>query len=142
MNKNNIEFYSGKEVSQKSELHKLQKPEFIKPEMKEISTSKGKFNITQNMKQEDIDNVQPIGLNVKYPKYFYDGLMHSINTYNNDMDTAIKKGMVEPHSLTTDSIGQRTSNIKSELKKLWEKMPEIAEAFLSPHVTEEENILL
>lgn len=152
MSKNNVELYSNEEVLTESELQQLQKPKFdrpsfVKPKIEKAVDTKGKaFDITQEMTQEDIDNIPRIQITAKYLKKFYDGLMKSIHKYNEDASTEIINGIIEPLSSAIDNIGRNTSKIDSklrtlqnELNELREDIPGFLEAPPLPHVTGEEN---
>ncbi|MDE5059328.1 hypothetical protein OZD66_05915, partial [Wolbachia endosymbiont of Drosophila baimaii] len=81
-------------------------------------------------------------LTIKHLKNFYDGLINSINKYDENMDSAIQSGIITQLSSTIDSIGSKTSSIDSELADLRNSIPDIGEAPPLLHITGEENGLL
>jgi hypothetical protein len=95
MSKSNVELPSSKEGSKEDKLQQLQKPQFekpsfLKPEIEKIFSKKAQkeFNINQKMTPQEIDEIpQNITINLRYFKKFYDGLMNSINAYNEDTST-------------------------------------------------------
>ncbi len=147
MNKN-IKLYSSEEVESNNALQlskpKFDKPSFEKPVIKKIVSGKTKeeFDITKDMTQEEIDKMPQITLTIKHLKNFYDGLINSINKYDENMDSAIQSGIITQLSSTIDSIGSKTSSIDSELADLRNSIPDIGEAPPLFHVTGEENGLL
>ncbi|MFP3021194.1 MAG: hypothetical protein ACEY3F_07890 [Wolbachia sp.] len=147
MNKN-IKLYSSEEVESNNALQlqkpKFDKPSFEKPVIKKIVSGKTKeeFDITKDMTQEEIDKMPQITLTIKHLKNFYDGLINSINKYDENMDSAIQSGIITQLSSTIDSIGSKTSSIDSELADLRNSIPDIGEAPPLLHITGEENGLL
>ncbi|WP_265032709.1 hypothetical protein [Wolbachia endosymbiont (group A) of Sicus ferrugineus] len=147
MNKN-IKLYSSEEVESNNTLQlpkpEFDKPSFEKPVIKKIVSGKTKkeFDITKDMTQEEIDEMPQITLTIKHLKNFYDGLINSINKYNENMDSAIQSGIIKQLSSTIDSIGSKTSSIDSELEDLRNSIPDIGEAPPLLHITGEENGLL
>ncbi|MDR1139314.1 MAG: hypothetical protein LBJ80_02370 [Rickettsiales bacterium] len=151
MNKN-IELHSDKMASEEVTLPEVKKPSFNKPTfqipvIKEIvsSKTKQKFNITDEMQPEEIEKLPQITLTLKHLKNFYDGLMKSINRYNDDISKEIKDNII---SSTIKYIGNSTSGIESKINSiktnLEEKIaevrneiPDIGEA--PPRITGEEN---
>ncbi|AGJ99103.1 hypothetical protein wNo_06970 [Wolbachia endosymbiont of Drosophila simulans wNo] len=150
MNKN-IKLYSSEEVvlNNASPLQKpeFNKPIFAKPEIKKVITQavpQG-VDITQDMTAEEIESIVPISASIKNLKIFYDGLMKSINKYNDDVSEAITNGIVTPLSLTIDNIGIKTSEIDTKLTNLktrLDEMPELGQAPTLFRSTGEENGLL
>ncbi|MFP3022497.1 MAG: hypothetical protein ACEY3K_06135, partial [Wolbachia sp.] len=144
MNKN-IKLYSSEEVESNNALQlqkpKFDKPSFEKPVIKKIVSGKTKeeFDITKDMTQEEIDKMPQITLTIKHLKNFYDGLINSINKYDENMDSAIQSGIITQLSSTIDSIGSKTSSIDSELADLRNSIPDIGEAPPLLHITGEEN---
>lgn len=99
MNKN-IKLYSSEEVESNNALQlqkpAFDKPSFEKPVIKKIVSGKTKeeFDITKDMTQEEIDKTPQITLTIKHLKNFYDGLINSINKYDENMDSAIQSGII------------------------------------------------
>ncbi|MEY2393539.1 hypothetical protein [Wolbachia endosymbiont of Tettigetta isshikii] len=151
MNKN-TELHSDKIALGEVTLSEVKEPSFNKPTfqipvIKEIvsSKTKQKFNITDKMQPEEIEKLPQITLTIKHLKNFYDGLMKSINKYNEDISKEIKDNIVDS---TIRYIGSSTSSIESEISSiktdLEEKIaevrneiPDIGEA--PPRITGEEN---
>ncbi|OAB81918.1 hypothetical protein WSTR_03600 [Wolbachia endosymbiont of Laodelphax striatellus] len=145
------ELYSSEEVESNNTLQ-LSKPAFNKPnvaipEIKKITTKSvpDGIDITKVMEEKEINAIPTITVSVKNLKNFYDGLMKSINKYNDDVSDVITSGIVRPLSSTIENIGTKTSEIDAKLKDLQARLDNIPETGEAPplfHVTGEENRLL
>ncbi len=150
MNKN-IKLYSSEEVVSNNTLQlpkpAFNKPNFAIPEIKKITTKSAPdgIDITKVMEEKEINAIPAITVSVKNLKNFYDGLMKSINKYNDDVSDVITSGIVRPLSSTIENIGTKTSEIDAKLKDLQARLddiPEIGEAPSLLHITGGENGLL
>ncbi|WCR59493.1 MAG: hypothetical protein PG978_000929 [Wolbachia endosymbiont of Ctenocephalides felis wCfeF] len=122
------------------------KPEFIKPEITPLFFDKKadkEIDITvSNINAKEID--EKMMVNAVRFKTFYDNLINSVNKYNEDINSSIENGIINPLSAIIDSIGQgigeinsKLKNLQSELNNLRDEIPDIGEA--PPRITGEEN---
>ncbi|MGL9761833.1 MAG: hypothetical protein ACR5LB_06585 [Wolbachia sp.] len=111
------------------EIQQLQNPTFVKlvfakPTITQLffdRKANKEIDITGDVNTAEID--ERMMVNVVRFKAFYDSLINNINEYNNSISSNIENGVINPLSVTIDSIDMKTKEIMDKIKEIEENMP-------------------